>query len=283
MKISVVATGGTIGSRDDGKQIDVRNDNKLEVVDQYIKEHGCGPFEFKVSSSVNILSENITENDFRAVYNALKDIDYSEQTGVIVTCGSDTLSYICAFIGVLFKGRNIAVVATNRLLSLEGSNGYANFSKAVDLLRDNYGDVFVPWQNSDGIMRIYKPAQILPCDCRNDLREFPCGDVQLPDAEIGDFSRVLMIEPYPLMDYDAYDLEKIDKVLHLTYHSGTADSGPLCSFIQRCRDKGIDVFIAGIKEDQKLYASAKKILSFGAKRLPYAFPCAYILLLLNAI
>ena len=279
MKILVVTTGGTIGSRYDGHSIVVNDDRSLPVIDEYKKISGDS-VSFETLSPVNMLSENISTDDLRIIYRTLCEIDYDSYEGVILTCGSDTISYIGAFIGLFFEGRNIVIVATNRMLSLKGSNGFDNFTKAVELIKNEPSKrVRIPWKNSDGIMRVYDATNILPCDINGDIYSF--GEIQsIIKKDLPEFSGVLMIDPYPFMDYGLYNTDDIDCVLHLTYHSATADSARIGEFVRLCENKGKKVYFTGVKKDQKIYSSTKELMDLGMIPLyDMAYPCAYIRLL----
>lgn len=282
MKILIITTGGTIGSTYDGDTINVRQNRSLPVVDLYRKNNGSN-IVFEIQSPVNILSENITWNDLLAIYDVLSKTDCEKYDGVILTCGSDTIAYISAFTGLLFENRNIAVVATNRMLELEGSNGYDNFSKAVEVLSEGTDRVIVPWRNSDGCMHVFDATAILPCNVNGDI--YQGGSAQMLKGDISDIhdhKNILMISPYPFMDYERFDLDYTDAVLHLTYHSGTSDDARIVRFADACKIKGIKIYFTGISQKQRIYNSTKKLMDLGMIPLyDTAYPCAYIKLMLG--
>lgn len=282
MKILVVLTGGTIGSSYNNGVINVNTDSTLPIINEYSKIHNnevC----FESVAPINILSENISKSDFESLYIALMAINFSEYDGIILTCGSDTLAYISSFIGLLFSDKNIAIVATNRMLSLEGTNGFDNFEMAVDVLKRKDNMVVVPWKNSNGTMNVYDATTLLPCDFKDDVyafgnrQELKCKFSSVP-LLIND---ILMITPYPLLSYQQFNLDKVKAVLHLTYHSATANMKELIEFKKRCDEKEIPIYLCGIKNNQKIYASTKKLIDVGIVPLyDIAYPCAYIKLLL---
>ena len=75
---------------------------------------------------------------------------------------------------------------------------------------------------------------------------------------------VLVIDPYVGINYDNYDISRVRHVLHLTYHSGTADSEKLPAFIERCAEAGVDVYLAPVSENYK-YSTTYKLIQTGAK------------------
>ena len=76
MKILLVTTGGTIASVVDDGVIDVKPQGRLLVLNKY-KEID-DKTQFDVISPVNILSENISRDDFKIIARTMLDIDYSK-------------------------------------------------------------------------------------------------------------------------------------------------------------------------------------------------------------
>ena len=74
---------------------------------------------------------------------------------------------------------------------------------------------------------------------------------------------VLLIEPYVGINYDNYNIERVKHVLHLTYHSGTADSEKLPGFIRKCIDAGVDFNLVPVPEDYR-YSSTYQLIEAGA-------------------
>ena len=74
---------------------------------------------------------------------------------------------------------------------------------------------------------------------------------------------VLMITPYVGINYDNYDISRVKHVLHLTYHSGTADAEKLPDFIRKCREEGVDFYLAPVPENYA-YSSTKILIDAGA-------------------
>ena len=283
MKILVLTTGGTISSAYNGKSISLSDENSLYVIDKYKREFNK-QVEFEIISPIKILSENISAHDFEMLYLSLISIEYENFDGVIITCGSDNLAYISSFVGLLFSDKNICVVATNKLLTEIGSNGFYNFIKAIDILKEQKNEVLVPWKNSDGNMYVYDSTTILPVDINGDVISF--GKKQklnfIVDSMPVLLSKVLLINLYPLMSYENFTLDNIKCVLHNTYHSGTASEEELLKFKEKCDKKNIKIYLCGIKENQKLYESTSNLINSGIIPLyDIAYPCAYIKLMLE--
>lgn len=301
MKITVLSTGGTIASTFDGKTIDVSKNANSLVLTKYLEQNKCN-IDFAEKSPVSILSESISKTDFEkialSVYNEKENCD-----GIIITCGSDTLSYISSFIGLLFNDTDIPIilVASNKILDDVNSNGYENFCCAVNLIENKIKGVFVPYKNSNGIMYVHRGTQLLQADFNDNFYSLykPYGifdngltviDNSTQKIPSGIFSKdeppklknfVLMIEPYPLQNYDIFDIIAPKAVLHTLYHSATADDKSAVDFIKKCNDNGKKVFLCSAKFGQKFYSSTDALIKAGAVMLYDISPSsAYIKLLL---
>lgn len=75
--------------------------------------------------------------------------------------------------------------------------------------------------------------------------------------------KILLITPYPGIDYDIYDLSHCSAVLHWLYHSGTAASETVTPFIEKCKKAGKDFYIAPARNGDN-YTSARRMLEYGA-------------------
>jgi L-asparaginase/Glu-tRNA(Gln) amidotransferase subunit D len=84
-------------------------------------------------------------------------------------------------------------------------------------------------------------------------------------------SRVLMIKPYPGLDYSQFTLDFVDAVLHDLYHSGTAcataqwgENHSLLKFIKRCGELGVAVYLAPAFKSENAYQSTRELIEHGA-------------------
>lgn len=308
MKILLVTTGGTIASVISDNVIDVTNQGKLLVLDKY-KEIDPDT-EFTVISPVNILSENVSVNDYKAIAECLCDIDFDKYDGVIITHGSDTLAYTSALVGLLFDDVNkpIMLVAADRPLEDESSNGMDNFVCAVALIRSKENGVFVPYRNSDGVTYIHYATNLLESSTLSDDFYSVCGayavyeneviskcrckitkpqGIAIKDADLSFDKKIMQINPYPSIDYSRYDISDVDAVLHRTYHAGTMcavgdDDSSVISLLKRCKAQGVPFYICGVKGNKAGYSSLDSVIKAGANVLYDMSPaCAYIKLMIE--
>lgn len=100
--------------------------------------------------------------------------------------------------------------------------------------------------------------------------------------------RVLMIKPYPGLNYAHFNLENVDAVLHDLYHSGTAcasvqwgDNYSLAAFIKRCGKQNIKVYLAPAIKSADAYQSTRALMEHGAEMIwNMSIEAAYVKLIL---
>jgi L-asparaginase len=88
-------------------------------------------------------------------------------------------------------------------------------------------------------------------------------------------SRILCIHPYPGLNYDFFNLDNVDAVLHGTYHSGTActdgdsESENLLAFAKKCQEKGVDLYLCPIygAAGRDVYSSTDKFYNSGGSTI----------------
>lgn len=297
-KILVILTGGTIGSKVDSNLINTDFSSSYRLIHMYNEKYDCDT-EFEVIQPINILSENLTPKHWGILYNTLKSINFADYCGIIITHGSDTLSYTSAFIGIVFAKAPIPIVltASNLALELPGSNGMDNFRSAVCFIKSGKtSGVYTIFQDCNKNNNIYLSTQITESDPYNDeFKSFsgeifgkmvnerfvknPKFDASCCQADNSSFklckldlvftNSIMIIRPYPGLNYNSIDLSSNPKaVLHYLYHSATActaeNNYSIIDFIRRCKLQGIDVYCASFKDkDAAMYATSKKIIDEG--------------------
>lgn len=316
-KILVVLTGGTIGSRVEGEKIEVSDTSPYRLLALYEKQYGSDNA-FEVIQPFSILSENMNLEFWSRLCQTMWNIAYENYEGVILTHGSDTLSYTSALLGMLLCHVQVPVIltASNYPLGEKGSNGIANFRSAVELINTHLlKGVFCVYQNNKGENHVYLATRLTEADAY--LDQFGCfGGVPLGKMENGVFQYyghavnpslsqlgkerqaiadtcpsltkpVLMIRAYPGLDYRTIDLgTEPAAVLHCLYHSATAcvagGDGSILDFMARCQKRGIPVYTASGKQRAgRGYVTAKEIQDKGTRLLENISPeAAYAKLLL---
>jgi L-asparaginase len=300
LKILVVLTGGTIGSKIGAEVIDVNKTSTYYLIQSYEEKYGK-EIEFEIINPITMLSENFTPKEWEILYNALSKIKVNHYDGIIIAHGSDTLSYTSALVGVLFSHLSIpmVIIASNYPLEDLRSNGISNLRSAISFIANKkVRGVYTIFQNNLGENIVYLATRIEESDSYND--QFTCygGEVfgkiveqelvlnehvqnptltqlnqgrnQILKNRLQFEHNVLVLKSYPGLNYDFFDFhEKPRVILHCLYHSATAciKKGPysLIDFIHKCIEQGIDFYVISFNGyEQKRYATSEEILKSGA-------------------
>ena len=208
------------------------------------------------------------------------------------------------------------------------ANGLENFICAVEfILQNSQAGVFVPYRNQQQTLQVHKGSRLV-CSLQlsgdffsvqgKSFMQFENGQFSLlksstksilsknsplPEGEGGvrgikytripqikaNFSdRILMIKPYPGLNYDHFNLENVDAVLHDLYHSGTAcastqwgENYSLLEFIKRCGEQDIKVYLAPAIKSANAYQSTRALIEQGAEMIwNMSIEAAYVKLML---
>ncbi len=259
-RLIVIFTGGTIGSRKQNSAIDVDAGGTYALMEAY-RESGFNREQVELQSlqPLNMLSENITPQDWHELAASLERIDQTRYDGIIVTHGSDTLAYSAVLLGYLFAAATIPIVltASNYPLEDERSNGLRNFANAIDFASgEALPGVFVVYENEAGRSMVYLSTRLTQAEAFTDQFGSPYHTI-FGEMKAGRFEamksaynpsialmrkpaqarlrwtpdtlrledRILYIKPYPGLNYSLYRLDAGGKpraVLHDLHHSGTA-------------------------------------------------------------
>ncbi len=310
-KLLLVLTGGTIcsfrndtgyNSADTGRAAPILV-NLLRESDSRSKDR-----EFDIIRPLDTLSENMTVDKWNILLDALRKVDYSKYSGILILHGTDTLHLTAPLLGVVMEGCPIPVglVSSNRILEDENANGRENFIKSVEYIDELSKQeipmdeaevwIFTIYGNSDGVTYLHDAKALRRCgDFSEDFFSegmCPVEDVNKNISEKADSLKsdtdgrivqncsnmplfkmgalhesVLVIDPYVGINYDRYDIGNVKHVLHLTYHSGTADQERLSAFSKKCGEQGVDIYLAPLTEDYR-YSSTAALVEAGVKPMP---------------
>lgn len=304
MKILVIFTGGTIGSRLNDGYISPDAASNREIINNYVDKYGR-MVEFSQLEPTTILSENSNCNFIMTVAKCVRD-NYEGYQGIIITHGSDTIQYTAAALWYTCNQFKIPVmlVCSNYILSDNRANGNENFAMAVDyIVNKRTPGVYVPYANEPGRVDVHRGDLLMPHNMYShklySLEDHVQGtyvngtyyesnntEVTPETFPIVDNNReesgVLWINSYPGQNY-SYSLPEYKAVLITTYHSGTicTASKSLISFIKKAGQNNIPVYIIG-NESAIDYESCRLYDSLGINVLPKMSPiAAYIMLWLK--
>ena len=299
MEISVIFTGGTIGSKLHENSIGTDSTAPRELLSRYRAASGDQTV-FKTVEPYTILSENLTMSHIQALAQAISE-EQAVADALIVTHGTDTLPYTAAALSYIMglSEKPLVLVSSNYVLSDPRANGVDNFRAAVDFLRSvpTARGVYVAYRNGEGSTQILRASRLLPHLAPTDtvytlngtVATWKNGSIHISSAyteqadEIAPLcakvltkspKRILFLRAHPDMLFPCVT-EDISAVLIETYHSGTlpTDSTALAAFTAQAKQKGIPVFAVGIT-GEKIYESATHYPALGIIPLPRLSPVA---------
>ncbi|SFR71614.1 asparaginase [Anaeromicropila populeti] len=305
-RILIIMTGGTISSIKKENILNVDDEVTLELLIDYRKRFGDSQ-KFDIVKLMNILSENFSPAKWEEVVEAVLQGIEKGYEGIIITHGSDTLSYTAAFLGTLFANVKVPImlVAANYSLEDKRSNGFANFISAVHFIHQRLmTGVFVAYQNNRGENEIFPGVKIMESDPYFDqfrsidgkalgcikngefqpdlwcLKKWKAETEWNKENSLGnDLSKaflyqnkVILLKMYPGIDFSMIQIRgNVKAVILWLYHSATGpiekESG-LLEFLLHCKEKRIVVYGVSFKhQDGAFYASTKKLIELSLKPL----------------
>ncbi|WP_020484221.1 asparaginase [Methylomonas sp. MK1] len=296
--ILLVFTGGTIGSQLSGNTINTDGSAGYKLLQLFAEQDPKpGSVSFKSLQPLQILSENLHPSHWPQIIASIEAEDISQFDGIIITHGTDSLAFSAAALSLYFNGLSIPLLLVSSDLPLDNpqANGVANFLCAVEFIRQlGRAGVFVPYRNQGQAMLIHLGCRLSSCLPLSsdfisvqsqawmrfeDGRFQPLQNLALgtrsPIALKPDFSkRILVIRPYPGLDYSVYNLDNVDAVLHDLYHSGTAcassaagEQYSLVEFVKHCTRQGVKIYLTPALYSESAYASTRELLDVGAEMI----------------
>lgn len=310
--ILLVLTGGTIGSISLNGIINTVSQQSYKIVDLfYAAQQLDNNLNFKTIEPVQLLSENLIPSIWKTLVKAIEAEDLSQFNGIIITHGTDTLAFTSAALSLYFNTLKIPLllVSSNYPLDHPQANGLNHFICAIEFIKQRkQAGVFVPYknQNSDTLIhlgtRIASSLQLsgdfISVQSKAYLRfeqnsfhqlnaigSLDCINKQLAPHF---YTRILLIKPYPGLDYTQFNLDQTDVVLHDLYHSGTAcsredwgENYSLLNFIQKCKQLNKQIYMAPAIKNKAVYESTQSLIEKGAKMIwNMSIETAYVKLIL---
>ena len=264
-EILVIFTGGTIACPPPGEneKRDVAASTSpsaqdflllrryTEIHSRYIAENGIT---FSTRKPLSTLSEHLTTHGWNKLIGGLKretaDIETGKYAGIIITHGTDTLSYTAALLSILLSHLTIPclLVSSCEPLHSPAANGHKNFADAVSFICSHpTPGVFVPFSYDNARTILYDAAQIKASqvfihkyESRTGVDYGYIADGRLVKSSWDDNSarkhkganlldmvgelenNVMIIHPYIGLDYSRLNISgNVRAVLHSTYHSST--------------------------------------------------------------
>ncbi|MSS76439.1 MAG: asparaginase [Methyloglobulus sp.] len=320
-QILLVFTGGTIGSVATDGTIDTTSNvpfKLLQLFEQQYQNHK--DIHFDTLQPVQILSENLAPATWELLIAAIESAQPDKYDGIIITHGTDTLAYTAAAMSFYFHNLAIPLLLVSSDYPLDDPkcNGLANFICAVEFIKQRIKTgVFVPYRNAGQTMQVhlgsrlvcslqlsgdfysvqnnsfmqfdgqnFTSANVFPAESRKSTQQDAAIDRISLKPQFS--SHILMIKPYPGLDYSNFKLDNVDAVLHDLYHSGTActtkqwgKNHSLLEFAKRCGDLGITVYLAPAIKSESIYQSTRELIAHGAEMIwNTSIEAAYVKLML---
>ncbi|MDD2658894.1 MAG: asparaginase, partial [Methylococcales bacterium] len=315
--ILVVFTGGTIGSTAAEGTINTSSAASSKLIQQFWRHHNDQQqIHFSAIQPLRILSENLAPCVWQTLITAIEAQQPGQYDGIIITHGTDTLAYTAAALSFYFHAIKIPMLLVSSDYPLDDTraNGPLNFMCAVEFIVKNcQAGVFVPYSNQQQTTQVHSGTR-LACSLQLsgdffsvqgksfmqfENRRFSllnASTKSIPGISSGkslqlkaNFSeRILMIKPYPGLNYAHFNLENTDAVLHDLYHSGTAcataqwgENYSLLEFIKRCTEQKIKVYLAPATKSPDAYQSTRALIDQGAEMIwNMSIEAAYVKLML---
>lgn len=289
-RICVIFTGGTIGSFADGDKVDLSSENKSALIEMYKQQYGSD-IRFDELRPLDILSENVQFEDLEAMGACLRAVNKSKYDGIIITHGTDTLSFTSTLFSQIFCDIAIPVVFVSALYPLndDRSMGVENFAGAVKFIEEEaLRGVFISFKNDFENLRIHLASRITVaeqisghfssimgaylCELVNGKFVYHASPyipkreaIAAPRKPYGKYDLcrdIVTIRARSFLDFSYYNFghKKPKAVVIELYHSGTVctagEETNVLNFIEYCRGLDIAVVLSPVDSLARVYASA---------------------------
>lgn len=293
-KICVIFTGGTIGSYADGNTVDLTSEDKNALIEEY-KKHYTTDVRFDVLRPLDILSENIQFTDLDAMVSCVLAVNKDKYDGIIITHGTDTLSFTATLFSQIFCDYPLPIVFVSALFPLNDvrTKGVENFAGAVDFIeKEGLSGVFVAFTNEHENLRIHLGSRITVaeqisghfvsvmdaplCELVNGrfvyLRspfmplKHVFGNIRHSYGKYQGLCKdIVTIRARSFLDFSFYNFgqKKPEAVIIELYHSGTVctagEETNVLRFIDYCNNLGVKVILSPVDSKARVYASALQL------------------------
>ncbi len=318
--ILLILTGGTIGSERKKNIINVSETNYLH---SFLKKTDRKII-FKIVQPINILSENTIPDDWNNIVKSIEENWNNDYSGIIITHGTDTLSFTSSALSQYFYNFNkpVILVSSDKPIKEKNATGKFNLEAAINfILKTNLPGTYVSYKNPKvNFVSFYLGSRVkqinsydntlnarysdIFCNFKNNKFQFikiknpsilsikKNGNSYKLNNKFRFSKKILIINPYPGLNYDIYNFNKIKPkaILHTLFHSGTANTRKdtkenfsVEKFIKKNKYKKIPFYITPIsKKNKNIYASLKSLLKLNVKCLyGITFETAYAKLALS--
>lgn len=311
-KILLVLVGGTICTElnaEGNLSVSGRAGAMLKANFEKSDSPYAATVQITATENLYTLSENMTVEKWNTIFSTYQKYIGTERfDGVIFAHGTDTLAFSASLFSQLFSKTDIPIffVSANESLESPRSNGNQNFRCAVECIERGIApNVYAVYKNiSDGRTYLHLGSRLRQCENYSDdfISEGALDITDINDDNAGAYFErleklypsnkrqsliaasaelspcVLMLEPYPGIDYSVYDYSNFRAVLHGAYHSGTAcaegGKNSLTYMIDRCAEQGVDTYISPALLKRGTYETVSIIGEHGGdKGIRFLYGC----------
>lgn len=302
MKLAVIITGGTIGSKCEQGWIAPNREAPYLIIEKYRKQYPiqAKDVSFEVRMPYQILSENLNGDYLNRLIQEVKAcIQEDVYQGIVICHGTDTLAYTSTMLDWALQKILLPVVLVSSNYPLEDlrANGLENFRFGVETVRQGIAGVSVVYQNKDKKTYVHMARKVLAhqtfedelysmhqayvgvYDEKGDFCVMPprkdtCRE--LPDIEYHGLQKhsefIKWIRSYPGMCYPELD-KTIKAVMIESYHSGTIAVGEeLEKFTQNAKELEIPIYLVGATKREGGYETMKEYQRLGIEVLENLTP-----------
>ena len=305
MKILVIFTGGTIGSTLSDGWISPDSDKKYQLITKF-REVSSSKAEFETLAPYTVLSENLTARELNLLIDCVRDNISRDYDGIIVTHGTDTLSFAASALSLALGSDcpPVVLVSSNYPLEDSRANGLINFTAAVSFIESGAErGVFVSYRNREDRVSFHAGLRLLPHGELTDevysaggpyafyehgtvTRNSDFREKSLPALDSLSFCEapgILVVTAFPGDAY-AYDLSGVRAVVLRPYHSGTLPtSNPaFARFCEKAKNARIPVFVTAVPAGE-MYETARLYNEYAVLPLREASTAAVIMQIWAAV
>jgi len=265
LKILVIFTGGTIGSKVTDGKISPHRQTKYTLIENYL-QGSKDDLTFDFSEPYFVLSENLSAEHLNSLTDTVKENLNKGYDGIIITHGTDSLQFSAAAVSYAVGNCKLPIlfVSANYPLEDERSNGNDNFKAAVDFIKQKISSgVFIAYKNPREEVKFHSSLDAVTFGEADDRLESigrkhfanyekekikilknPKPSESAIDFYLSPKSDILVITAIP-GDSFSYSLNGIKAIIIRAYHSGTlnTDSKYFRDFCALAQKSDIPIFV----------------------------------------
>ena len=136
--ILLILTGGTIGSKKKRNIVDISKNSYLKL---FLLKNINKKINYKILQPINILSENAIPSDWNSIVKCIEENWENDFSGIIITHGTDTLSFTASALSQYFYNfsKPVVLVTSDKPLKEKNATGKTNLKAAVNfIIKNNY-------------------------------------------------------------------------------------------------------------------------------------------------